>query len=176
MMVTSEDSHLMRRIDRREAGALHELYQQYHAPVYGYLLRVLQDPSDAEDVAQDIFLTIWKGPRRWRSQQGRLINWLIAVARNQAVDRIRRHARSVEARVAVTGELPALSDDHRVLRDLLAQLPADLQRPITCVFFLGMDESEIARDLGVSPAEAKRRLRAGLQALRAQWQESLQQD
>jgi RNA polymerase sigma-70 factor (ECF subfamily) len=173
-MVTSDDSHLMRRIDRREAGALHELYQHYHAPVYRYLMSVLDDAAEAEDVMQDIYLTLWKGPRRWRSQQGRLLNWLIAVARNRAVDRLRRHTRQADAAPLESDSTPDLSDDQRAVRDLLAQLPADQRQALFDVFFLGMNDAEVAQDLHITPEEARRRLRSGIQSLRALWQESTQ--
>src|SRR5687767_7266943 len=88
-----DDLDLMRRILRRDQSALGELYDAYGNAVFSLALRILRDSQRAEEIAQDVFLRVWNQPEKWDSTKGRLISWLLTVARYAAIDLLRAEQR-----------------------------------------------------------------------------------
>jgi RNA polymerase sigma-70 factor, ECF subfamily len=165
----------MERVRARDAGAFETLYDEYHRLVYGIALRVLGERSAAEDVTQSVFLKLWSAPGSFVS--GHFAGWLARVARNRALDVLR-------SKGYVHEELPLHQPDDDVLeerafadldaalvRNALADLPAEQREPIEMGFFGGSTHEEIARHTGVPLGTIKTRIRAGLRRLRSALQE-----
>src|SRR5678816_223729 len=87
--VTDNDETLVARLQRRDPQALGELYDRYGRLVYGLILRVVRDTGIAEDLVQETFLRVWNRARAFDAHKGSLGPWLLAVARNRAIDYIR---------------------------------------------------------------------------------------
>jgi RNA polymerase sigma-70 factor (ECF subfamily) len=164
-------SRLMERVRARDAAAFEALYDAYHRLVYGLALRVLSDPSAAEDVTQAVFLKIWDNPALFRG--GNFGAWIARVTRNRALDVVR--SRSVGAETELSTSLPeddTLEDaaiahlDGALVRDALAQLPPEQREPIELGFFGGITHREIARRVGLPLGTVKTRIRTGLRRLR----------
>lgn len=161
----------MERVRAGETDAFEALYDRYHRLVYGVALRVLSDIAAAEDVAQAVFLKIWRNPAAFRD--GNFGAWIARVARNRAVDVLR--SRSLHAQREFPEALPvedaieetalARLDGERV-RAALAQLPAELRDPIELGFFGGVTHEQIARQTGLPLGTVKTRIRTGLRRLR----------
>ena len=83
------DEQLMARLAMRDIKAFEALYDRYGTLVYSTALRVVGDVQLAEDIAQEVFLRIWRRPDHYVPQRGRFVTWLLSVARNGAVDQIR---------------------------------------------------------------------------------------
>ena len=164
-------SRLMEGVRARDAAAFEALYDEYHRLVYGLALRMLSDPSAAEDVTQAVFLKIWDSPALFRG--GNFGAWLARVTRNRALDVVR--ARRVRGEGEFSDSVPvddtleeaaiAHLDGARV-REALAQLPLEQREPIELGFFGGITHQEIARRIGLPLGTVKTRIRTGLRRLR----------
>jgi RNA polymerase sigma-70 factor (ECF subfamily) len=183
---TAHDTALMQRLAAGEEAALGELYDRYGARVYGIALRVLNDGQKAEEVTQDTFLKVWNRPDAWDPARGRLVSWLLTVARYTALDRLRHDTRGlppVMIDALETGDndaaalLPDLDreaaswQDARTLRVLLEQMPREQRTLVEAAFFGGLTHSELAEITGLPLGTVKTRLRLGLQKLRRLWLE-----
>src|ERR1700674_3324236 len=128
------DTDLIGRLQRRDPQALAELYDRYGRLVYSLILRVVRDTGIAEDLVQETFLRVWNRVQGFDAQKGSIGPWLLAVARNRAIDYLR--SASGRERNAVEFEEtdhPALytdmekdilaSDRARVVKAALDKLP-----------------------------------------------------
>jgi len=135
-------------------------------------LRVLGNTSAAEDLVQEVFLQLWRNPQAFDADRGKLAPWLAVIARNRAIDLLRK--RPMEDDI---DELPIstgvnLEDEasQRLaigkVRGVLGQLPADQRRLLEMAFFEGLTHTEIANKTGEPLGTVKTRIRSGLLALR----------
>jgi RNA polymerase sigma-70 factor (ECF subfamily) len=173
MQVSQQDeAALLARIHAGDESAMAELYDRYSGIVYGVALRVLGSTASAEDLLQEVFLQLWRNPRAFDAERGRLAPWLAVIARNRAIDMLRR--RPVEEDI---DELPIstgvnLEDEagERMaidkVRGVLAQLPQEQRKTLEMAFFEGMTHTEISAKLGEPLGTVKTRIRSGLLALR----------
>jgi RNA polymerase sigma-70 factor (ECF subfamily) len=164
-------SRLMERVRARDADAFENLYDRYHAMVYGIALRVLGDAGSAEDVTQNVFLKIWSAPDAFRS--GNLGGWLARVARNRAIDVLRSRKLRSENELSesipdeATLEQTAMTRiDGQLARAAMNQLSDDQRSLLELGFFGGMTHDAIARQTGIPLGTVKTRIRSGLRRLR----------
>lgn len=165
------DSYLATRIRAGDSGALAALYDRYSRLVYGVALRVLRDEGAAEDVLQEVFLRLWQKPESFDSARGGLAPWLAVVARNRAIDRLRKQPREDE--LAETIESPDLNiEDVAVRSDLVArmkamaqQLPREQWTALSMAYFDGLTHVEIAARTGEPLGTIKSRIRSAVAAL-----------
>jgi RNA polymerase sigma-70 factor (ECF subfamily) len=164
-------SRLMERVRARDADAFESLYDRYHALVYGLALRVLADPSSAEDVTQNVFLKIWTAPDAFRS--GNLEGWLARVARNRAIDVLR--SKKLRSESELSESIPADSTleqtamerlDGERARAAMGRLPDEQRSLLELGFFGDMTHDAIARQTGLPLGTVKTRIRSGLRRLR----------
>ena len=87
---TVDDTALLTRMGQRDENAMEDLFRRYSGAVYSVALRVLHDTGQAEDVLQEVFLQLWRNPAAFVQQRGSLGGWLVVVARNRAIDLLRR--------------------------------------------------------------------------------------
>lgn len=87
---------------RADRAAFRALYSAASAKLFGVCLRILKDRSEAEDAVQEVFTRVWLNARRYDAGRGRGMTWLIAIARNHAIDRLR-------ARPEATGDEAAIA-------------------------------------------------------------------
>lgn len=167
-----DDAALIERMRAGDQSAMGDLYDRYSGVVYGVALRVLGNTTAAEDVVQEVFLQLWRNPQAFDGDRGRLAPWLAVIARNRAIDLLRK--RPMEDDI---DELPIatgvnLEDEaaERIaidkVRGVLAQLPQDQRRLLEMAFFEGLTHTEIAARTGEPLGTVKTRIRSGLLALR----------
>ena len=162
------------RLIAGEEGALNEIYHQFSSFVYGLALRVLGDARAAEDVSQDVFVTVWERPDAFDPDRGSLRTWLGTLAHRRAVDYVRREEarkrRAIKdaARPETTPDVEemamALVTAERV-RAALATLPDEQRRAIQLAYFGGKTYRQVADVLGIPEGTAKSRLRLGLRRI-----------
>lgn len=162
------------RLIAGEEGALNEIYDQFSSFVYGLALRVIGDARAAEDVSQDVFVTVWERPGAFDPDRGSLRTWLGTLAHRRAVDHVRREEarrrRAVKdaARPVSTPDVEemalALVTAERV-RSALATLPDDQRRAIQLAYFGGKTYRQVAEVLGIPEGTAKSRLRLDLRRI-----------
>ena len=159
-----------------DAAALADIYDQYSSFVYGLALRVIGEPRAAEDVTQDVFVSIWERPGAFDPERGSLRTWLGTLAHRRAVDYVRREEarrRRTEREASRAVSAPdveelatALVTAERV-RAALDTLPGDQRRAIELAYFGGKTYRQVAEVLGIPEGTAKSRLRLGLRRIAA---------
>lgn len=152
---------------RNDADAFAELLSRHATMVYGACLRVLKNPSVAEEVAQECFVELMKGPRNVRCVGG----WLHTVATRRALDRAKAEGRRVEreakyAATLDTGEAPAWDDTRAFVDRAVAELPEDFRAPIVLRFLEGRSHQDIAGELAVSRSTVRARIDKGIGLVR----------
>jgi RNA polymerase sigma-70 factor (ECF subfamily) len=148
------------------------LFDRYSGVLYSVALRVLKDPGQAEDIMQDIFIQVWRKPDSFASGRGSLGGWLAVVARNRAIDllRKRRPSDSVEDVVLASKTDTASEAERNVLmekvRVVMAELPPDQKTSVELAYFDGMSHTEIAEKTGEPLGTVKTRIRLAMMTLR----------
>jgi len=174
---------LIRRLKARDERALEELYDLLAPWVLGLAFRILQDEDEAEEVVADAFAQVWRRVDKHESERGPLVPWILAIARNRALDALRRRRRWwrkaqrwERAHSAEQGADagPALHEAsvpgwplHREVHAALAALPEEQRRVVLLAYFEGLTHSEIARRLDQPLGTVKTRLRIAHQKLSA---------
>src|SRR6185503_17892371 len=167
-----DDGALIASIRAGNQSAMAELYDRYSSIVYAVAMRVLGDTAAAEDVLQEIFMQLWRNPGTFDASRGSLAPWLAVIARNRAVDvlRKRRPQDDIEnVTLSVEPDLAAEADRSRVagkVRAVLSQMPALQRSALEMAYFEGYSHSEIADKTGEPLGTIKTRIRAGLMLLR----------
>ena len=166
------DEPLIVRVRERDQQAMGEIFDRYATMVYSVAMRVLKDPAQAEDVMQEIFLQVWNHPDRFSQGRGSLGAWLAVVARNRAIDllRKRRPTEDCEEVVLASGTNLASEVERNAIMDkvrgILKDLPQEQQRSLELAFFEGLTHSEIAARTGDPLGTVKTRIRSALASLR----------
>lgn len=154
---------------------LEALYVRYAGLMYTLALRVVGDPELAREVLQDTFLRAWDGREGYDPQRGRVSWWLMGIARNRAVDRLRSrsHQARLRGREPLAASTPAreLGGPHALgLRHAIVsgpqQLPVTQRQAIELAYYAGFTQVEIARELGEPLGTVKSRMREAMEHLR----------
>ena len=175
-MTTGDDGALAARLMERDEGALREAMHMYGGFVYGMAKKVLADPTLAEEVAQDSFLALWRRPGAFDPGRGSLKTFLVSIARNNAIDLVRREEAARRAKDSLMEEFETrvqstgFEDEVGRRADLsgqLARLSPVQREAIVLAYFGGRTYREVASELGIAEGTAKTRLRDGLTKLRS---------
>jgi RNA polymerase sigma-70 factor (ECF subfamily) len=167
-----DEAALIARIRAGEESAMADVYDRHSGIVYAVALRVLANTSAAEDVVQEVFLQLWRNPQSFDADRGRLAPWLAVIARNRAIDLLRKRPMEDDIEELPISTGVNLEDEAAgrmaisKVRGVLAELPQDQRRLLEMAFFEGMTHSEIARQTGEPLGTVKTRIRSGLLALR----------
>jgi RNA polymerase sigma-70 factor (ECF subfamily) len=173
---------LMRSFASGDGGAAERLYELYASRIYGLGLVMLGNEAAAEDLVQDTFVKVWRNADRYDPARGSLDTWMLLMARNLAIDSIRRRvldARMIEKSkprdefdpsagpeaLAETGDLVERA------RRAMAGLSAGQRAALELAYFGGKTSAEVAELEGIPLGTAKTRIRTALLKLR----ESLEQ-
>lgn len=167
----------MARIAGGDAAALGELYDRYGRIVFGVLYRTLGSPEPAEEVAQDAFHAAWRRADTYRPDRGSVRTWLLAIARNAAIDWRRTKGKRFEREAAID-EAAELVEERRIddrvmaslqaerVRAAVAALPEDQRTTLSLAFWSGLSQSQIAERTGTPLGTVKSRVRLGMAKLR----------
>jgi RNA polymerase sigma-70 factor (ECF subfamily) len=171
------DAELLARIARGDRAALASLYQALGGQALAVALRVLSSRSDAEEILQDAFVEVWTRAKSYDADRGGARAWVLAIARNRAIDRLRRRgavARMVSGAAnepTATGTTPLELVEQRQAREkiqeALRELTPEQRQVLELGYFEGLSQSEIAARLNEPLGTIKTRVRAALQKLAA---------
>jgi len=152
--------------------AMAQLYERYSPIVYSVALRVLGDTAAAEDILQEVFLQLWRNPDVFDASRGSLPGWLAVIARNRAIDSLRKRRPETNVSdviVSIEPDLASGAEWSRALekiRSALASMSSPQRSALEMAFFEGLTHAEIATKTGEPLGTIKTRIRAGLGALR----------
>jgi RNA polymerase sigma-70 factor (ECF subfamily) len=174
------DEALMKAISRRQPRALNEFFSRHGHRIKSVIGSVVHEEGDADDVLQEILIQIWRDSGRYSPGTGKLLGWVVTLARRRAIDRLRRkqaYCRAKERYEAYldkepdTAIAPTLFDEisradmRRYLQRRLKNLPRNQRRAIELSFFKGLSHREIAGITRAPLGTVKTRLELGLQKL-----------
>ncbi|MDA8103249.1 MAG: sigma-70 family RNA polymerase sigma factor [Nitrospiraceae bacterium] len=173
--VTTCDAELVVLIASGSQEALVEVYRRHVGYVYGVALRVVGPGALAEEVAQDVFLALWRQPDRYDPSRSPLRGYLAMMASRRAIDRLRseaaRHRREEAATSAEPADRSPVAECDRVatlldMRDALATLSDEEREAIELAYFGGYSYREVALLLSQPEGTVKSRIRSGLSRIR----------
>jgi RNA polymerase sigma factor (sigma-70 family) len=173
--VNPADEALLDRLMARDERALEEVVEAHKALVYGMARRILVDAGLSEEVAQDTFLALWRRPGSFDPARGTLQGFLMGVARNKAIDVVRREETRRRARDELMSEQEMTSgtppateavDERQRVTAALVRLTAPQKEAVVLAYYGGRTYREVAEELGIPEGTAKTRLRDGLAKLR----------
>ena len=176
--VEASDEALLAGLAAGDADAAAAFVRRFQRRVYGLALTILREPGAAEDAAQEAFLRAWRHAETYDPRRGRVLNWLLGIARNVAIDAVRlKRAQPVDPEtLAATvleksevdpGALPGFADRQR-LREAMRALPADQRRALFLSAYLGRTANEIGVLEDIPLGTAKTRIRSAMLRVRAE--------
>ncbi|MCS0634857.1 sigma-70 family RNA polymerase sigma factor [Streptomyces sp. LP05-1] len=168
---------VMARVADGDQDAFTTVYDAVSGPVFGLVLKVLRDPAQSEEVAQEVLVEVWRTAARYRPELGSVTTWVMTMAHRRAVDRVRSEqaAAERERRTARRSHTPAydqVSEEVTVrleseqVRRCLRTLTELQRQAVTLAYYRGYTYREVAAALSAPLGTVKTRLRDGLIRLR----------
>lgn len=176
-----EDARLVRRMARGDKQACADLYDRFARPLYSVALRILNDSAEAQDIIQDVFLTLWEKADSFDDSRGSAFAWAVTLVRNRSIDRLRtRRRRGALLSESFVDDIPGASsgsdadsadelifkEKSVAVRSALSTLPKEQSHALELAFFSGLTQQEIAARLSEPLGTVKARIRRGLLKLR----------
>ena len=170
------DAELVRKLGDADPAALSQLYQRFGRPCYSLSRRICADETLAQDVVQEVFLTLWREPTQFDSSRGEFATWLLTLVHHRAVDAVRKEINLRRGVVAAleAGEDWSAADAAGRARVVAGQvgaaldrLPVEQRRVLVSAYFGGHTQREIAVMTGVPLDTVMSRMVAAVQCLRS---------
>jgi RNA polymerase sigma-70 factor (ECF subfamily) len=178
------DGQLVQLVAQKDAGALESLYERYGKAAYSLARRILTEGTLAQDVVQEVFLSLWRNAERFDAGRGTVATYLLSMTHHRAVDVVRReenlrrwrttdegleHEPDPKARVEDEIEL---GERRAEVRAALAELPPAQREALLLAYFGGYTQREVATLVGVPLGTVKTRMAAGMRKLREALQDA----
>ncbi len=170
---------LLARIAVGCKDAFSKLYDDFSAALFGITLGILKNHAEAEETLQDLFVSIWEKASRYDSQHGKATTWLITMARNRAIDRLRSRQRREKLHASAHHETfldpptqdspdsPLIAAERALrVREALTSLPEEMRIALELAFFHSLTQTEIAATLNVPLGTIKARIRRAMERVR----------
>ena len=165
-----------------DAAAFGELYRRTSAHLYAVVLRINRDRAQAEDVLQEVYVNVWRAARSFDAAQSQPLTWLTSIARNRAIDSLRRKSAEPSTQSSVAGgdeeerdvydtlaseapgplELLSRASDAKVLDVCLERLNAQQRQSLALAFYDGLSHAEVAAQMAQPLGTVKSWLRRSL--------------
>lgn len=173
------DEALLALIVEEDRQALECLYTRYGSRVYSLARRMLTDPGASEEVAQDVFLSVWRRASSYQRGRGKFTTWLFGIAHHRAIDELRRRYRgrmrvsetiddhpNIESPQPLPADLAVASSENALVRAAMEELPEPQRAVLELSYFGGFTQVEISEMLAQPLGTVKTRMRLGLKKLR----------
>lgn len=161
-------------LNRQDQQAFSYLYDNYSGALYGIINQIVPDREVANDVLQEIFVNIWRKIGTYNAAKGRLFTWMLNIARNASIDKIRSKAYQDSLKNqplpenvnSFSNQQVGLEIDDYGLRKVIGKLKEEQKVLIELSYFQGFTHEEIARSLDIPLGTVKTRIRSALIQLR----------
>ncbi len=169
------EEELIELLRTGEQSSFTYLYDNYSAAVYGVIVRMIEDEEAAADVLQESFVKIWKNFSMYDASKGRLFTWMINLARNMAIDKLRsKHFKQdsknldIETSVSLVNRnnQTTFKPEHIGLKQLVQKMKPEFSEILDLVYFNGYTQAETAEELGIPLGTVKTRMRNAIIELR----------
>lgn len=151
------------------------LYRQYSGALYGIICRVISDEQTAQDVLQEVFVKIWNNIDKFDSSKGRLYTWMLNLARNASIDKLRSRGEIMKGKIH-TGEDIVYKQEQSLqteqqtdaigLRKIVSDLKPEYQTIVELAYFKGYTLDEVSKSLEIPLGTVKTRMRKAISLLR----------
>lgn len=176
LLRNQSDADLMRAVAQRDRAAFVALFERFAGRVKAYAMRAGVSAADADEIAQDVMVSVWRHAVNFDPERAAVATWIFAIARNRRIDQHRR-----EARPAPDPEDPLFRPDPEPdglavltaaerearLQDALAELPEEQRRVLVASFWRGLSHGEIAAEEDLPLGTVKSRIRLAFRHLHA---------
>ena len=174
-----DDRALVARVTEGDGGALEALYGRYGRPCYSLARRILADEQLAQDVVQEVFLTVWRDAHRFDPAKGGFSSWLLSMTHHKAVDAVRREENHRKRRTTDellddrVGDAPQLEEEvwstirRERVRAAMQTLPLPQREALVLAYFGGYTQREIAGLTGTPLGTVKTRMLVGMKRLKS---------
>jgi RNA polymerase sigma-70 factor (ECF subfamily) len=176
MLTQAELVELLAAVATGDAGAFEQLYAATRAKLYGVLLRILGKPELADEVMQETYLKVWMMAAKFDSTLASPITWMVAIARNRAIDIVRKKSEvSIEDEpdaLSVAADAPAplarreMTEELKRLLSCLGKLDPEKQRIVLLAYYSGWSRDQLAKKLDIPVNTIKTWLRRSLIEIR----------
>lgn len=173
--VTYNEDELVILLKQKSREAFDYLYKNYSGVLYGVIRKVVFDEQTAQDVLQDVFVKIWNNIAQFSPEKGRIYTWMINIARNAAIDKLRSKGEIMKSKIH-TGEDVVYNIEQGMkteqltdaigLREMVAGLKPEYQTIVNLAYFKGFTLDEIAKTLDMPLGTVKTRMRQAIKTLR----------
>jgi RNA polymerase sigma factor (sigma-70 family) len=173
--ISLTEEELVLALRNREKIAIEALYDMYSASLYGVISRIIIDTPTAEDVLQETFVKIWHSFSGYSSEKGRLFTWMVNIARNLAIDKIRsKDYKNQNKNQELENNVTSIDEQRSTvykpellgIKELVETLKPEQKSVLDLVYFKGYTHVEAADELGIPLGTIKTRLRMAIQQLR----------
>jgi RNA polymerase sigma factor (sigma-70 family) len=173
--ISLSEEELVLALRNREKIAVEALYDMYSSSLYGVISRIVIDTATAEDVLQDTFVKIWNSFTTYSSDKGRLFTWMVNIARNLSIDKIRsKDFKNQNKNQELENNVTFIDEQRNTvykpellgIKDLVETLKPEQKSILDLVYFKGYTHVEAADELGVPLGTIKTRLRMAIVQLR----------
>ena len=172
----SSDLDLLIALGNGQVNALGSLYDRYSRLVYGLAYKILGNSEEAEDITQEVFLTLWRR-NAYNPSRGSLSSFLTTMTRSRSIDKLRSRCTKLRfiqrwqgmvknEAVATPLDRAAIGERSQLVRDAMSQLPESERLVLEIAYYEGLSQSEIAKRLNIPLGTVKTRSRQGLLKLR----------
>ena len=171
---TYSEAELVSLLQQKDEQAFSNLYDNYSGALYNIISQIVSERETASDVMQEVFLNIWRKISSYDPVKGRLFTWMLNIARNAAIDKIRSrayqdslksHSLPDDAGAFANYAIKPVTDDYG-LRKLVNKLKDEQRVLVELSYFQGFTHEEIARTLNIPLGTVKTRIRSALTQLR----------
>lgn len=162
-------------VARGDEDAFEQVYERVSGPVFGLVLRIVRDPAQAEEVAQEVLVELWRTASRYEPARGSAMAWVMTLAHRRAVDRVRSAQAASDREARMPGSGPAYDEvaeqvqsrlDRERVRHCLRSLTETQRESISLAYYGGYTYREVAELLNTALGTVKTRMRDGLIRMR----------
>ena len=173
------DLELLEHISNQDRDALATLYERFGRRVFSLAVRILSDSVSAEEVTQDVFMSVWRRGATYVSKKGKFTTWLFSIAHNRTIDELRKRRRdlsrtnddiddhlNLESGDVSPPDATVAQSEYAKIRAAMEDLPEEQKNVVELSYFKGLTQTEIAEKTGPPLGTVKTRMRLALKKLR----------